>query len=271
MLFLCKLGFVGCGNMGKAMALGALQSGYAKGSEIIFYDIHDELVSELVGLGMTLAEDNEEVAAQSEIIILAVKPNLYDEIIDDIQPELEEHSIILSITPAYTIKSLRERLGDKGKIARSMPNTPAMVGEGMIGVCFDTLMEEEEKEKVMTFFRSISTVIEVKEEMMGGVCAVSGSAPAFIYMLMEAMADSAVSFGIPRADAYTFVAQTVKGSAEMLLQTGIHPGALKDQVTSPGGTTIAGCKELEKQGFRAAMMSGLEAAKKRFDEMEESN
>lgn len=264
-----KLGFIGSGNMGRSMAVGAVKNKYASAEEIVFYDVNEENCSLMVQEGIHLAESNEEVAEQSEIVILAVKPNLYDEILDDIQPFLTEETVLLSITPSYTIKSLRERLSHKAKIIRSMPNTPALVGEGMMGVCFESDFEEEEKAKAFEFLKSFSRVIEVKEEMMKGVGSVSGSAPAFIYMLIEAMADTAVSFGIPRKDAYTFAAQTVKGSAEMVLKTGIHPGELKDQVTSPGGTTIEGCMELEKRGFRSAIIAGMVASAIRFKEMED--
>lgn len=267
--FMYKLGFIGSGNMGRAMALGAIKNKYASADEIIFYDVNEDNTSKMVQEGISLAESNEEVAEKSAIVILAVKPNLYDEILDDIQPSLTEETLLLSITPSFSIKSLRERLSHKAKIIRAMPNTPALVGEGMMGVCFESDFEEEEKERAFQFLRSFSSVIEVKEEMMVGVGSVSGSAPAFIYMLIEAMADAAVSYGIPRKDAYIFAAQTVKGAAEMVLETGIHPGELKDQVTSPGGTTIAGCLELEKRGFRAAIVEGMKATGKRFKEMEE--
>lgn len=264
-----KLGFIGCGNMGRAMAYGAVKEGFAQASEVSFFDLNKENVEKLEADGFVYKEENEDVARESEIVILAVKPDLYPRVMDDIRPCLDEKKIILSITPAYSLRSLREQLGSDVKIVRGMPNTPSLVGQGMMGVAFDHFFEEADKEKVYGFLKSFGKVIEVKEDHMVGVGSVSGSAPAFIYMLIEAMADAAVSYGIPRKDAYTFAAQTVKGSAEMVLETGLHPGELKDQVTSPGGTTIAGCKALEEVGFRAAIMAGMDASAKRFLEMEE--
>ena len=263
-----KLGFIGCGNMGYAMVSGALKNKYVESSEVIYSEkrTDDKLQEELK---IYKAVDNKEVTKNAELIILAVKPNVYGDVIEEIKDSVADTSIVMPITPSFTIEEIQNMFGKEIKVARAMPNTPAMVNSGMTGVCFSDNISEEDSKKVVEFLNSFGESIEIKEELMGGLSAVSGSGPAFIYMLIEAMADAAVKEGITRKDAYKLAAKTVEGSAKMVLETGNHPGKLKDDVCSPGGSTIAGVIELENNGFRSSIIKGIEKTVNRFDEMNE--
>lgn len=194
--------------------------------------------------GAVWIDSNRACAEQSRYIILAVKPQFYDGVLKEIQPVLDDSRIIISLAPSYTIADLKQSLGASARIIRAMPNTPAMVGEGMTGLSWsEDVFSDTERQELMQFFTSFGKTETVPENLMDAVTAASGSSPAFIYMMIEALADGVVKYGMPRDKAYTFVAQAVLGSAKMVLETGEHPGVLKDKVCSPGGTTIAavGC------------------------------
>ena len=192
--------------------------------------------------------------------MLAVKPQYYDAVLKNIKYAVKPEQIVISIAPGITIDSLVKKLGDGKRIVRAMPNTPALLGEGMTGVTYDRgLFTEEEEQEIRAFFQSFGRMEYVEERLMSAVVCASGSSPAYVYMFIEALADSAVRYGLPRDKAYEFAAQTVKGAAEMVLQTGKHPGELKDMVCSPAGTTIAGVAALEEYGFRNAVLKANEA------------
>lgn len=264
-----KLGFIGCGNMGEAMVAGALKGGFAKGEDIIVHTKSKENLERLNReYGIVMGKSNEEVAKNAKLIILAVKPNIYREVIEEIKYSVSEESIVIAITPSFTINSIKIMFNKDIKVARTMPNTPAMVGCGMTGICFSDSMTAEEKKEVISFFNCFGETIEVKEELMKAVGSVSGSSPAFIYMLIEAMADGAVLMGMPRKDAYRFAAKAVEGAAKMVLETGKHPGELKDAVCSPGGTTIEGVVELYRNGFKGNIIQAMIESANKFEEME---
>lgn len=265
-----KLGFIGCGNMGKAMVSGALKNNYVKSSEIIFTDKNrsEEIKKEL---GIENAKNNTELAKESKIIVLAVKPNVYLEVIEEIREHVNSDSIIMPITPSFTISEIQKYFGREVKVARIMPNTPAMVNAGITGACFSDNIGTEDREEVIDFLNSFGETVLIDEKLMGGLSAISGSGPAYIYMLIEAMADAGVKEGITRADSYKLAAKTVEGAAKMVLETGEHPGKLKDDVCSPGGSTIAGVIELENNGFRSSIIKGIGETVKRFDEMNEKD
>ncbi|WP_300410248.1 pyrroline-5-carboxylate reductase [Lagierella sp.] len=262
-----KLGFIGFGNMGKAMALGALKSGYSK-EDMAFSKVCniEETQNEF---GIKGFKSNVEVARNSEIVILATKPYQYVKVIEEIKNEIGDFTILMPITPSFSTVDIQELIGWKVKVARIMPNTPALVNCGITGLCFSGNFEEMERQKVFDFVKSFGEVLEIEENLMGGVSAVSGSGPAYVYMLIEAMADMAVSTGIKRKDAYNLVAKTVEGSAKMVLETKKHPGELKDEVCSPKGSTIEGVMELEENGFRGSIIKGLKKTLDRFNEMNE--
>lgn len=262
-----KIGFIGCGNMGQAMMWGMLSSGKLKTSEVL---VSTKTVTSKENLqrkyGVMVADKNIEVAMLANIIFLAVKPQYYEEVIEEIKPALGENKILVSIAPGKSLEWLEEKVGRRIKIIRAMPNTPSMVKEGMTGLCGNDLVTASEFDTICKLFSTFSRAEIVPEHLMDTVTAVSGSAPAYVFMFIEAMADAAVAGGMPRKQAYTFAAQAVLGSAKMVLETGKHPGELKDMVCSPGGTTIQAVRVLEEGGMRSsvieAMMKCLDISRK---------
>ena len=204
----------------------------------------------------------------ADYVVLAVKPQYYDAVLSDIKDTVTKEKIIISIAPSVTIQDLKEKLGQDRRIVRAMPNTPALVGMGVTGVCYEAeRFSEEERDTISQFFESFGSMELVEERLMNAVVCVSGSSPAYVYMFIEALADSAVKYGLPRDTAYRMAARTVMGSAEMVLETGEHPGKLKDMVCSPGGTTIAAVSALEECGFRNAVIKAADACFKKCTDM----
>ncbi len=253
-----KLGFIGCGNMASAMIGGIIKKGIAAKDEIIASGRSQVTADRISGLGIRRAENNSQVVEESQIIILAVKPQYYEEIIEEIRHLASPDKIFVSIAPGKTLSWLEERFKKPVKLVRTMPNTPAQVGEGMSALTPGRLVSDEEADLVTRIFRGFGEAELVSEPLQDAVVGVSGSAPAYIFMLIEAMADEAVAEGMPRAQAYRFASQAVLGSARMVLETGRHPGELKDMVCSPAGTTIQAVKILEKEGFRSAVMEAMQ-------------
>ncbi|MGB8453768.1 MAG: pyrroline-5-carboxylate reductase [Anaerocolumna sp.] len=253
------IGFIGAGNMGYPMIRGAVK---AFGTDqVIFTDVSQErreYVKQETGLNYV--NDNISIAASCKYVILAVKPQFYDDVFHDIKASLTQDHVVISIAAGITIDNVKGGLGTAVRIIRAMPNTPAMVNEGMSGVCFSQdSYTEEEKDVVGRLFSSFGKYQLFDEKLMNAVVCANGSSPAYVYMFIEALADSVVKYGIPRDKAYTLVAQTVLGAARMVLETKEHPGKLKDQVCSPGGTTIAAVAALEEHGFRNAIMKATDA------------
>lgn len=255
-----KIGFIGLGNMASAMIGGMLSKGVAASNQIIGSARREETLRRVVETyGIQVTTDNVEVAAQADILILAVKPQFLAEVIMQIRDVVGEKTLVISIAAGKSMEWLEACFDGPVKLIRSMPNTPALVMEGCSGICRNVMVTEPEIKQAIAIMESFGIVKEVPESMMDAVMAVSGSAPAYIFMVIEAMADGAVAAGMPRDQAYQFAAQTVLGSARMVLETGKHPGELKDMVCSPGGTTIEAVKVLEKRGLRSAIMEGMEA------------
>lgn len=254
-----EIGFIGIGNMGYAMLKGTLRV-FDK-MDIIYTDVDRQRVRTVFEeTGVRFVESNAECANGAKIIVLAVKPQYYAPVLKSIKNIVTDRHIIISIAPGITIEYLKKELGYDKRIVRAMPNTPALVGEGMTGISYDArLFTDSEVEKIHQFFNSFGKAKIVEEHLMNAVVCASGSSPAYVYMFIEALADSAVKYGLPRKDAYEFAAQTVLGSARMVLETGKHPGELKDMVCSPGGTTIAAVSALEECGFRSAIIKATDA------------
>lgn len=261
------LGFIGMGNMGQAMLSGCLK--VFKPEELVFTALLEkdcQAVSERTGVGYVM--DAVSCAADVKYLVLAIKPQVYPEILKKLSGKIRKDQIVISIAPGYSIAQVKEGLGGNARIVRAMPNTPAMVGEGMSGVCFsDDAYNDEERQMVETFFSSFGKMEVVPENLINAVTVASGSSPAFVYMFIEALADSAVKYGMPRDKAYVFAAQAVLGSAKMVLETGEHPGKLKDNVCSPGGTTIEGVAVLEAKGMRSAVIEAASAVFDKCDRM----
>lgn len=252
------IGFIGCGNMGRAMIGGILNANLVTPESIIVGDLNEKSLDETkLEYGIKTTTDNNQVAKFADIIVLSIKPNLYKVVINQIKDQVKENVIIVTIAAGKTIKGSEETFGKKLKVVRVMPNTPALVGEGMAAICPSEMVTKEELTEVVCIFESFGKAEVVSEKLMDVVTSVSGSSPAFVYMFIEAMADAAVLDGMPRNQAYKFAAQAVYGSAKMVLETGKHPGVLKDMVCSPGGTTIEGVAALEEKGFRNAVIYAL--------------
>ena len=254
-----KLGFIGTGNMAGAIMGGIIKNQMFRPEEIIGADISEagrEKTKEAYGIEVT--EDNRK-AADSEVLILSVKPQYYADAIAEIKDCVRDDQLIITIAPGKTLAWLEEQFGKPVKIVRTMPNTPALVGEGMTAACVNQYVTEEEKAYALKILSSFGKVELVPEHLIDAVVAVSGSAPAYVFMFIEAMADAAVAEGMPRAQAYEFAAQAVYGSAKMVLETGKHPGELKDMVCSPAGTTIEAVRVLEEKGLRSAVIEAMRA------------
>lgn len=263
-----KIGFIGLGNMAKAMISGMLAKGIAKPEEILGFARTEKTREDVKGkFGIRILNDNAAVAAQADIVILAVKPQMFGEVILQIKDMVKDETLVVSIAAGKTIAQIEEAFGRRLKLVRCMPNTPAMVGEGCSGVCRNELVSDREMEQCMELLRSFGIAEEIPERLMDAVVGVSGSSPAFVFLFLEALADGAVKAGMPRAQAYRFAAQTVLGSAKLMLETGKHPGELKDMVCSPGGTTIEGVEVLEKMGLRSAVMGAVDACVKKSESM----
>lgn len=256
---MAKIGFIGMGNMGYAMLKGVLN--VFEPLDIIFtcpdLDKCKRISDET---GVKYAESNAECANNAQYIVLAVKPQVYSAVMKNIVNVIREDSVVISIAPGITIDSIKDNLGINTKVVRAMSNTPALVGEGMTGVSYNKdEFSFEQRDVIDRFFNSFGKVVYVDEKLMDVIVCASGSSPAYVYMFIEALADSAVKYGIKRDDAYKLVAQTVLGSAKMVLETNEHPGVLKDKVCSPGGTTIAGVAALEEHNFRNAVIKATDA------------
>ncbi|MBR3429171.1 MAG: pyrroline-5-carboxylate reductase [Clostridia bacterium] len=253
------IGMIGAGNMGSAILRGIVEAEYVRASQVIAFDTNRKRMRELEEdlPGISLAADCLEVAERADLIILAVKPIFVSEVIDQIKSTLNGKAV-LSIAAGWTVSMLEKALDHSGATyMRVMPNTPALVGEGMTALCDESTFSKEDFDFVKGIFDAIGKTRILPERLFDGVVALSGSSPAYVYMMIEAMADAAVKEGIPRVHAYEMAAQSVLGSALMVLSTGTHPAALKDAVCSPGGTTIEAVEELERKGFRAAIMDAM--------------
>ena len=256
-----KIGFIGLGNMATAIIGGILKKGLAAPAEICGADKYVAACEKAKeSFGIETCTDNCEIVKQSDLLVLAVKPVFFPEVMDEIRDAVRPETVIVSIAAGKTIAYIEEGLKKpSAKIVRCMPNTPALVGEGCTGVCANKNVTSEELENVLNLMRSFGVAEMVPERLMDTVVGVSGSSPAYVFMFIEAMADAAVAEGIPRKQAYQFAAQAVLGRAKMVLETGMHPGDLKDMVCSPGGTTIQAVKVLEETGLRASVMNAMEA------------
>lgn len=256
-----KFGIIGCGNMGGAMLRQLLNAEIYAPEEIIAADKNAELRAKIKSeLGVNVTADNTD-AAKAPVLLLAVKPQFIRDVGKEIAPAIRADGLILSIVAGYELRMLRELLGaPEAHIVRVMPNTPAMVGEGVLAACRGENVTDQEWQTAMRLLSCMGLAEEVPESLMDAVTGLSGSSPAFAFLMIEALADAGVRGGLPRATALRFAAQVLAGSGKLALETGLHPGALKDMVTSPAGTTIEGVAALERGGFRAAVMDAVDAA-----------
>ncbi len=256
-----RIGFIGAGNMAGAIIKGAVEKKVIAPNHVIVYDIESEKVNALQDShGIHGVTSIAALCEASDMLLIAVKPN----VLSDVLKKMCDISLpLISIAAGWGASRIKEIYGDSKRVLRVMPNTPLMVGEGMSVLETPSSFSEHELAFAKKLFGALGQVSFAQEKQMDAVTAVSGSGPAYVFMFIEALADGGVLCGLPRAQAYTLAAQTVLGSAKMVLDTGLHPGALKDAVCSPGGTTIEAVKTLEKQGLRSAVINAVEDCAKK--------
>jgi pyrroline-5-carboxylate reductase len=262
---------IGSGNMGVALMKGACGT---SGTSIFFTDSVAEKAKEAADfLGEEALKTNIEAAEKGDYIFLAVKPQILKEVLTEITPVIKERlktsspPVIVSMAAGWSIEKIQDTIGVKAPIVRIMPNTPALINDGMIAFTTSPEVTENKMKEIETILSGAGNVDRLEERYLNAVTGLSGSGPAFVYLFIEAMADGGVLSGLPRDKALHYAAQTVKGAASMVQKMGKHPGELKDMVTSPGGTTMAGLNILESRGFRGSVMKAVEAAWKRAIEL----
>ena len=261
-----KIAVVGAGNMGGALLTGLVKSGNA--GDILAVDPDKKRLEELSrDLGIEVAYPAGDELAGCDIVILAVKPQIIGTILEDIRGGIDKEALIISIAAGVDLAYLTRYLGEDKRIVRAMPNTPALVGAGITAISGGKQVSQKDLQTAEAVFRCVGRVVEVREECMDAVTALSGSGPAYIFMILEALADGGVEEGLPMDIAQELAAYTVLGAARLLIEKKEHPSHLKEQVTSPGGTTIAGLLELEKRGLRSALMSAIKSAAARRREL----
>ncbi|WP_066634859.1 pyrroline-5-carboxylate reductase [Desulfolucanica intricata] len=264
-----KIGFLGGGAMAEALITGIVKSELVPVSKIFVSDINrNRLVYLQKKLGVNLVNDNRSLVQESDIIFLAVKPFVVEKILNDVEGIINNTKIIISIAAGITTGCIEGLLkGKQVPVVRVMPNTPALVGEGASALSLGKYSGAIEEQKAAALMSAVGKVVSLPESLLDSVTGLSGSGPAYMYIVLEALSDAGVRMGLPRNVATLLSAQTMIGAARMVLETGEHPGSLKDQVTTPGGTTIAGLYTLEEAGVRAALMRAVETATKRSREL----
>lgn len=252
-----NIGFIGCGNMAKAMIKSMLLCDAVSPENLRASNSTPELAAKnATELGIEVSTNNCALVQESDIVFLTVKPQHYAAVLAEIDAELRD-KVLVAVAPGKTIEWLQGNLSYPTKIVRTAPNTPAMVSEGVTGYSANELVSEKELAQVVTLIDCFGRSVSLPENLLDACSALGGSGPAYTYLFIEALADGAVAEGIPRAQAQEIAAQMVLGSAKMVLETGKHPGQLKDEVCSPGGSTIKGIEALENGSFRGTVMSAL--------------
>lgn len=255
-----KIAFIGGGNMAKSIIQGLLRQELIPNSDIFVSGPHPENLASLAALNVQVHHSNAEVARAADIIILSVKPAVISLVLDEIQDTITPNKLIISIANGITINELSRLTPFGTRIIRAMPNTPAKVGKALTGLCHAESATLEDIADASEIFQSCGTVEWIEEGLLSALVGIAGSAPAYFFVMLEAMADAAVKSGMKRATAYRVAAQAMLGSAALALETGSHPGILKDEVCSPGGATIEAVQALEDKGFRSAVMAAVLAA-----------
>lgn len=264
-----KLSFIGAGNMASAIIRGVVRSGFAAAGDITACDISAEKTAALKGeLGIIAASDNISAVKNADYIFLCVKPQILPAVCEELRGALTPQQTIVSIAAGVTLQSLRIYLGDERSIVRVMPNLPLSVGEGMCMVCKNNYAPEAAEKLVVELLSGMGEVVYLDEKYLNAFVALASSSPAFIFMVIEAMADGGVLMGLPRAESYKIAAQAVLGSARMVLDTEYHPAELKDMVCSPAGTTIDAVASLEQNGLRYAMIRAMQVCMEKCEAME---
>jgi len=263
-----KLGLIGCGKMGSALLRGLLEAKRFRPDDIVVFDIDPaRRRGSARDMGVKVARDNVEVVESAATIILAVKPNVVPDVLSEIAEAATPEKLFISIAAGVRIREIESALPAGCRVVRVMPNTPCLVRRGASAFALGSNATDADAATVGKILEAVGMCEQVSEELMDAVTGLSGSGPAYVFVFIEALADGGVRMGLSRKTALQLAAQTVLGAAQMVIETGEHPGKLKDDVASPGGTTIAGLHALEKGGFRAAVIGAVEAATKRSKEL----
>lgn len=263
-----KLGFIGTGKMGSALIKGICNAGIFTPSDVYASDLYEPSLEELEqDVGVNVSTDNKVTVTNSDVIVLAVKPQILKKVISTIKEDVTGDKLIVSIAAGVKLEDIEKEFNAGTRVVRVMPNIAATVAEAASAITQGTNASKEDAEDALTIFGSVGSAIQVPENLMDAVTGLSGSGPAYIFPVIEALADGAVHEGLDRNSAMVLAAQTVIGAAKMVLETGMHPGELKDMVTSPAGTTIRGIRALEENGVRAAFMQAVIESSNRSKEL----
>ncbi|HEY7870731.1 MAG TPA: pyrroline-5-carboxylate reductase [Methylomirabilota bacterium] len=263
-----KVGFLGAGNMGEALIKGLLQTGLVPAASIAATDVRADRLQQLVKqYGIRGGASNRELVTEADVVILAVKPQIMSAVLKEVAAVVDRGKLMISVAAGVSVAALREALGRPARLIRVMPNTPALVLEGVTAIARGEGLESGDLEMAQELFGAVGRVVVLDEEHLDAVTGLSGSGPAYVAIVIEALADGGVKMGLDRATAMTLATQTVLGSARLLIETGAHPGQLKDMVASPGGTTIAGVAALEEGGVRRTLIGAVERATQRSREL----
>ncbi len=266
-----KIGFVGAGQMATALAQGFVRAGLTDRDRLFGADPLAQAAKCFAdATGASIAETNLDLVELADVVFLAVKPQQMGAVLEEIRQAITPNKLVVSIAAGVPMKAMSDELGDQIRLVRVMPNTPCLVGRGACGFCLGAAATEADATLVEKLLSSVGIAFRVPEKLMDAVTGLSGSGPAYVYTIIEALSDGGVRMGLPRNIATALAAQTVAGAAELVLTTGEHTGTLKDRVTSPGGTTIAGIQVLEEGGLRASLMAAVEAATERSIELGKS-
>jgi pyrroline-5-carboxylate reductase len=263
-----RIAFLGAGNMAGALVRGLLASGAVKPDQIWCVDVRPERLEELASKhGVLTGRSNREAAAWADVAFLSTKPQVFDRLLPEVAEGLREDALAVSIAAGIPIAAIEARLGPGTRVVRTMPNTPAIVDCGATAISPGTHATPEDLALVKRIFDGVGISVVLDESLLDAVTGLSGSGPAYIFLLIEALADAGVKVGLHRDSAQLLAAQTVLGSAKLLIDTGEHPGRLKDMVTSPGGTAISGLHTLESGGLRKTLMDAVESATARAKQL----
>ena len=263
-----KVGFVGGGNMGEALIKGLVAASLVRPEEVFASDVRSARLEALERqYGIRLAADNAALVEEADVVIMAVKPQIMVPVLQEIAPAFSPQKLMISLAAGVSTRVIREALGRPARLIRVMPNTPALVLEGVTAIARAAGLEPGDLETAQEIFGAVGRVVVLEEELMDAVTGLSGSGPAYVAVVIESLADGGVKMGLDRVTAMTLATQTVLGAARLLLETGLHPGALKDMVSSPGGTSIAGIAALEEGGIRTTFITAVERATVRSREL----
>ncbi|HSV72387.1 MAG TPA: pyrroline-5-carboxylate reductase [Chthonomonadales bacterium] len=263
-----RVGIIGAGAMGSALARGLLHSGATVPENLLISDRHAAHLQQMsAALGIDCTQSNRSVADRSDIVVLAVKPQTVHEVAVEIAPALDAHQLLISIAAGVRIATIETALPRQVPVVRAMPNTAAQVNSAACAFSPGTHATDEHLAWAREIFESVGAAVQVDETMMDAVTALSGSGPAYVYLMIEALVDGGVKVGLPRELAHRLASQTVLGAARMVIETGMHPAQLKDMVATPAGTTITALAALEQSGLRAALIDAVERAARRSSEL----